>query len=587
MATIPLSGTNIRLLSGVPFSNDYKNTRWFDAEINQLNYFLAKPTVHEISQANFQRIEGHSFISVNKSIDELWGTNYLMFQNASYNNKWFYAFVTRLEYVQRNTTYVHFQIDVLQSWRFNFTFKPSFVVREHCPLWNHDGTPVINTVDEGLNYGTDYEVVAVENYMPYDNIFFLVIVAKQEMHEGIDKGHIVPNVNALPQPLTYYIHPFHLNGTSVSVTIDGVAKELSPVSEVLKAIYTDISAVNNVVSLYVTEHAGANVEMNGTSLNFLNDSSATYTEVAIGIKNTIHVQSVEWYRTKTDTIGSKYESFNPVTESKLLMYPYSITIIDDYKGNRQVIKNEYINDTNLVISAVGSLGTMNKTAYRVNSYLQPSVLYHGSQTALEHALINNSPNDLPIVSDYLSAYLQGNKNTIENQKTSILWNTSMGMIGNAVGGVASGVSGNPLGAMSSAVGVIQGAGSGIIQIQGIEAKLKDIDNMPPNLVKMGSNAQFDYGNGLTGIFIVKKQITKEYRDKLTDFFNMYGYKINEVKVPNFHTRQNWNYVQTISCNITGNFNNEDLQELKNIFDGGITLWHTDDVGNYSLANGVI
>jgi hypothetical protein len=68
---------------------------------------------------------------------------------------------------------------------------------------------------------------------------------------------------------------------------------------------------------------------------------------------------------------------------------------------------------------------------------------------------------------------------------------------------------------------------------------------------------------------------------------MYGYKVNEVKTPNFHTRQNFNYIQTASCNIQGNFNNEDLNELKTIFDSGITLWHTDDIGNYSLDNEVI
>jgi hypothetical protein len=41
------------------------------------------------------------------------------------------------------------------------------------------------------------------------------------------------------------------------------------------------------------------------------------------------------------------------------------------------------------------------------------------------------------------------------------------------------------------------------------------------------------------------------------------------------------------ASIQGNFNNEDLNELKAIFDNGITLWHTDDIGNYSLDNGVI
>jgi len=107
------------------------------------------------------------------------------------------------------------------------------------------------------------------------------------------------------------------------------------------------------------------------------------------------------------------------------------------------------------------------------------------------------------------------------------------------------------------------------------------------MVKMGSNTAYDYGNGYKGIFIIKKQVKPEYRKKLTDFFNMFGYKINEVKIPNFHTRQNWNYIETTSCTITGNLNNEDLQELKSIFDSGVTLWHTDDVANYELSNGVV
>ena len=40
MATVPLSGTNVRLLSGVPFYNDYKDTRWFDTKAAQTAYFL-------------------------------------------------------------------------------------------------------------------------------------------------------------------------------------------------------------------------------------------------------------------------------------------------------------------------------------------------------------------------------------------------------------------------------------------------------------------------------------------------------------------------------------------------------------------
>jgi len=71
MATVPLSGTNIRFISGVPFSNDYKHTRWFDNQTQQTTYFNNKFVVHEMLKANFQRIEGRTFVSVNKSIDKL------------------------------------------------------------------------------------------------------------------------------------------------------------------------------------------------------------------------------------------------------------------------------------------------------------------------------------------------------------------------------------------------------------------------------------------------------------------------------------------------------------------------------------
>ena len=102
MATVPLSGTNIRLLSSVPFSNDYKNTRWFDTKVAQETYFTNKPIIHSMSEANFQRIDGYHYIAVNENIDSLWGTNYIMFQNANFANKWFYAFIKDIHFVNVN-----------------------------------------------------------------------------------------------------------------------------------------------------------------------------------------------------------------------------------------------------------------------------------------------------------------------------------------------------------------------------------------------------------------------------------------------------------------------------------------------------
>ncbi len=598
MATVPLSGTNIRLLTGIPFHNDYKNTRWFDTKSEQTNYFLNKPTSYTKSDHTFQRIEDRHFIKVDKSIDELWGTNYLMFQNSLYNSKWFYAFVTKLEYVNPTNTKVYFQIDVFQTWLFEMNFKPSFVMREHCDLWNEDGTPIENTIDEGLNYGTNYDTVSVEHWRPFSDIFFLVIVSQS----GIHYENKTPDatINAIPQPLTYYVHPFKLDGTALEVGVGNQVYGLAPLAQMLNRIATNDETVNNIASMYVTDFVGKDMTITNGVPSF-SDEEFEWVRVGGGDVSqadwlTIKVNYIREYDPITHNFGNKYSGFKPVKESKLLMYPYTVTLLDDFKGNRIELRNEYIEGQDLKITARGSIGTSNKVSYSVVDYLTEGIQNDKERliVSLEHSLINNDPNDIPIISDFLSAYLQGNKNQIDNQKQAIMLNGSFGALtSGAVGASQSSwiskgnMMVNPIG-MATAVGQAgMGVGNAIVQLQGIEAKIKDITNTPPQLVKMGSNTAFDFGNGYTGVYIIKKQIKDEYINQLSDFFNLYGYKVNRVKLPNFHTRKYWNFIQTVNCTIVGNFNNDDLTELKNVFDNGITLWHTDDVGNYALENEVI
>jgi hypothetical protein len=588
-------------LSGVPFSNDFKHSRWFDTSTAQEDYFLGKTVVHSMTENTFQKIEGRNFISVNQNIDALWGVNYVMFQNSAYNVKWFYGFVTKLEYKNKTTTYVHFEIDVLQTWMFTMNFKPSYVVREHCPLWETDGSPVINTVDEGLNYGTNYETVNVLNWKPYNDILFMVIVMKETAHLS---GTQVPqaSINAVPQPLCYYVHPFRKDGTHVGVGIDAPEDTgLSDIVEVLNALAQNTLTVNNVVSIYVTDYLGIDVTYD-EGFNMITVPGANFMQAIISdgtsstTASTLYMKDVKSYIPKSAVFTNKYSDYRTSRESKLMMYPYTVLILDDMKGNRQTIKNEYIKGNDINMTVRGSMGTSNKTTYSVDNYLTKDNLEAADWflSNLENAVLNNNPNDLPIITDMLSAYLQGNRNSIQNQLNSTIFNGWMDTMGSVMGGVGNSSANpsnmgatNPVGMVQSGMGVVKGMANTYFQTQGMIAKQKDINNTPPSLSKMGSNTYFDYGHNLNGLYLIKRQITPEYQKKLEDFFNVYGYKKNEVKLPNFHTRQYWNYVQTSGCVITGNFNNEDLQELKSVFDQGITLWHTDDIGNYALVNEVI
>ena len=132
---------------------------------------------------------------------------------------------------------------------------------------------------------------------------------------------------------------------------------------------------------------------------------------------TLYVRDMTEYHELTFDAGDKYLGFVPVNESKLWMYPYAVTILDDMKGNRVEIKNEYINSKKLQLRVRGSLGVSNKISYSVDDYLTHNNLdFEGMSTVtLEKAVINKEPNDLPILNDYLSAFLQGNRNALQVQ----------------------------------------------------------------------------------------------------------------------------------------------------------------------------
>lgn len=585
MSTVPTSGTNITFFSGIGFNEDYKDTRWHDSLAAQQSWFNYQSVVHSETQANFQRIDGRPYIRVNKSVDEMWNTNYLSFNNADYG-KIFYAFVTKIEYVQKNTCNVHFKIDVLQTWMFDMVFKSSFVAREHCQLVDGSGMPLTYTLDEGLNYGSEYRVVSTQQYQPCEGVYFLVTCCKQGMHGNVNQAYY-GSLNGIPQLMVYYIHPFMLDGSVPNTNLGG----LSSIGDVLGAMYTQTNAVNNIVSMYITDCLPNNPSYSNGSLGF---DSNNYQNVTLSTQlnnaniNTIFVSDMNYGSWVWDS-GSKYAGFTNQTEVKLNCYPYRVIELTDLRGNSVTLKPEYIDSNDLIINISTALGTENKIAYTAKDYLNGSIGDDGTKIKINihNSLINNSPNDVPVMTDSLSAFLQGHRNSIQNQKNSILWNGVFNGISGGAAVAGNAMVGNEIGAAEAGLKAIQGAGNVGLQIQALQAKQQDISNIPPSISNLGGNTYFDYGNGLNGLWIIKKEITPEYQKKLSDFFNMYGYKLNEVKIPNFHTRQYWNYVKTVGCNIVGNFNNEDLEELRAVFDNGITLWHTDDIGNYFFTNSVI
>lgn len=232
--------------------------------------------------------------------------------------------------------------------------------------------------------------------------------------------------------------------------------------------------------------------------------------------------------------------------------------------------------------------------------------------------------------------LASSLNDLHNKSNMI--NASFSAIGGLNGGIASALTGNIGGAVGSLVGAGLGIGQTAMQNQintkqtnlqnanalananaqasantqstAISNQLRELTTRYQNQTNIQNamdsynarihDAQATADSVVTGSNDVLRQTaldlntlvlyaykpTQEYQDKINKIWDMRGYATNTIDYPNLHTRQNWNYIQTVKCNIKGeNIDPSDLEKIKRVFDNGITLWHTKDVGNYEYHNG--
>lgn len=139
--------TNIRLLKNVPLDNTYQHTIYFDNATAQVNYFMGLQK-YNLTNYTYQRVnKGVARIGI--KADNLYDCNYMIFQNTAYGNKWFYAFITGVEYVNNECSEVTFELDVMQTWFFDCEPDYCFIEREHSVTDNVGDNIVPENVDCG------------------------------------------------------------------------------------------------------------------------------------------------------------------------------------------------------------------------------------------------------------------------------------------------------------------------------------------------------------------------------------------------------------------------------------------------------
>lgn len=157
-------------LCKTPLKNDYKNQLTFANANSQMSYFNSRV---QRTFDNYTYIKKDNSVKVGVNIDEIIDCNYLFYKNTGFTNKWYFCFITNMEYVNENCTLITFETDCYQTWLFQIQYKQSFVEREHV----NDDTIGLHTVPENLETG-EYVVNSQEYENRLDTYKYVVQVTE-------------------------------------------------------------------------------------------------------------------------------------------------------------------------------------------------------------------------------------------------------------------------------------------------------------------------------------------------------------------------------------------------------------------------
>lgn len=564
--------TIIRILHDVPLNNDYDNTLYFETPQAQSSYFFAPGRAKFTLNNNSYQRKSRGWIKVKIPQNSLWDCSYLMYQNRAYGDKWFYAFILSTEYINDYNTLINFEIDVMQTWMFDYELQPCFVEREH------SATDELfeNLVEENVQLGDDY---VIEETSSFDlTPSSLLILSVDNYTEHLDEDAFIQN--KYYYPIKRYSFDLlsetdrnRLTSFMNAIIEDGLEQDIvqisqypsfmssyasaNPLTTVSKNFTPRLSSMDGYVPknkklftypynfLHITNHEGASADFKWELWDYSNGHIGEFTVVGCTVGKPNVIMYPNNYRKITSDIDSGIyaSSFpeNPWTGDtwKLYWAQHGATYNTDL-----------------------ALGIINGTLQTVGAFTGGFSWSGGSSTS-------NSES----VHDTASTYSSIHGANATEGATQSMSTTQSGITGNRTSSGYN-VSFGPLQAVQ-----------GLVNIGGTIAK----DIAFKHDLKHQPNQSYGQKNADTLMHFVGAKhfgfqhytIKAQFAEIIDQYFSRFGYACKKIKVPNRNARVNWTYTKTIGCEITATIPNDDATKIKKIYDHGITFWNNPaNFGNF-------
>lgn len=551
MAPRDASMDSVARFGSVPFSRPEPgaatHTMWFASRSAQQSYMQGACSVHEMSGAYFVRPD-RGFCRVDCESTKLYGCNYMMFQNPP-DNMWWYAFIISVDYVNDTTCQVNFEIDVLQTWLVGMKLTECYVEREHV----NDDTVGANILDEPVSTG-ELKYLATDGCTELNTLD--VVVESAVKPKVNDDGSVSQDDSVGGFIGQYYC------GCNKFIWSNGLAG----LSDFLLQLNL-CGAGSSISSIYLYPHALVPGSWN------VNSDKGIFTS---GGQSLAIPSSIVW--APSTTVGTTLDGYTPKNK-KLLTYPYNFLRVTTYRGTYHDYRYEFFDgdpefnvwglpdptaDLYCAPNGYNGMGGFNVEYVNLGGYAMASWTYN----AYQNWLAQNSGSNLMNLISGAASVIGG---------VALAGATAGGSLAVSGSTIAAAAAGSgSAGMIAGGVGSLAGTAGGYINAQHAPDKIMGTTSAAA-LTAYGLNTFFAYRMG------VRAQIARV----IDEFFSMYGYEVDTVKVPNFTGRAHWNYVKTRNACMRGEAPATDMSRINALLDSGVTFWHDADVGNYSQDNPIV
>lgn len=561
--------SDVIICKGVPLDIGYEHTIYQTSAANQYTVFYnyAKYT---LSAQSYQRVS-RNYIRVAYVADVLQDCNYMMFRNTTYGSKWFYAFITEINYINDHTSEIKYELDVMQTYYFDYELGRCFVEREHS-LTDY---LYESQTDEGLDPGdmivrsvtskyydpvnaSSPQYYAVIYYIPNTQYFQPKVYNQSTTLEPADVSSLSKyNVyNFIPMPTFTLSVPIQCGSDSVATfTCSGLRHAVRSLIEIEASIIT-IQMIPTEIAIAFNLLTGTNDENNFRQFGY--SDSLTISEGG--------------------SFADIHDNLNYTPKNKkLLQYPYTYITMSNNTGENTDYKWELFNHT---------FNTMPTAEFILSAAVNPDVQVHCYPYNYRKGGAENSRELGQTVQDFprLAWSADSFQEWWNVNKSSFSLSMITKVLGTAAATGAAVATGNPL--------VGSAAASGVGAIAQSLAQLSGQKSAPDSQRGSTSGSGILMRERRMGFTIYDMCITGERAKLIDDFFTMYGYAVKQLKLVNVRSagsnilRPYWNYVKTSNVVVHGNnMNAEAERKIEGIYNKGITFWmQAANVGNYSLNN---